>query len=82
MALNTQETCTTTVFMPFRHTELLSRIRSEFREMPGMRLSLEQAMKLWSLDRATCVDALAQLRSAKFLDVDTNGRYRLAHSGY
>jgi DNA-binding IclR family transcriptional regulator len=80
--MHTQESCTTTVFTPFRHMELLSRIRGDFREMPGLRLSLEQAMRLWSLDRATCVDALTELRSAKFLDVDTNGRYRLAHGRY
>jgi DNA-binding IclR family transcriptional regulator len=78
----TQESCTTTVFTPFRHMELVSRIRGEFGEMPGLRLSLEQAMRLWSVDRATCVEVLAQLRSAKFLEVDTNGRYRLAHGGY
>ena len=82
MTMHTQESCTTTVFTPFRHMELLRRIRGEFREMPGLRLTLEQAMRLWSLDRATCVDVLTQLRSAKFLDVDPNGRYRLAHGGY
>lgn len=82
MALRTQQSSTTTVFTPFRHMELISRVRGEFREMPGLRLSLEQAMRLWSLDRATCVDVLAQLQSAKFLEVDPNGRYRLAHGGY
>ena len=82
MAIHTQELCTTTVFTPFPQMELLRRIRGEFREMPGLRLSLEQAMRLWSLDRATCVDVLTQLRSARFLEVDTNGRYRLAHGGY
>ncbi len=82
MTMHTQESCTITVFTPFRHMELLRRIRGEFREMPGLRLTLEQAMRLWSLDRSTCVDVLTQLRSAKFLDVDPNGRYRLAHSGY
>jgi DNA-binding IclR family transcriptional regulator len=82
MATHTQESCTTTVFTPFRQMELLRRIRGEFRELPALRLSLEQAMRLWSLDRATCVDALTQLRSAKFLEVDTNGRYRLAHGGH
>ena len=82
MAMHTQESCTTNMFTPFRHMELLRRIRGEFREMPGLRLSLEQAMRLWSLDRATCVDVLTQLRSARFLDLDTNGRYRLAHGGY
>lgn len=82
MAMHTQESCTTTVFTPFRHMELVSRIRSEFREMPGLRLSLKQAMRLWSVDRATCVDVLTELRSARFLEVDPNGRYRLAHGGY
>ncbi len=82
MATTTHESCTTTLFTPFRHMELLRRIRGEFRETPAMRLSLEQAMRLWSLDRATCVDVLTQLRSARFLEVDTNGRYRLAHGGY
>ena len=82
MDTHTQEPCTTTVFRSFPQIELLRRIRGEFREMPGLRLSLEQAMRLWSLDRATCVDALTQLRSARFLDLDTNGRYRLARGGY
>lgn len=82
MNIQTQESCTTTVFTPFRQMELLSRVRGEFREMPGLRLSLEQAMRLWSLDRATCVSVLDQLRSTKFLALDSNGRYRLAHGGY
>ena len=76
------ERCTTTVFAPFQEMELLRRIRGEFREMPGMRLSLEQAMRLWSLDRAACVEVLNQLRSEKFLDLDRNGGYRLAHGSY
>lgn len=82
MNAHTQESCTTTVFTPFRQMELLSRIRGEFREMPGLRLSLEQAMRLWSLDRGTCVDALNQLRSTRFLELDPHGRYRLTHGGY
>lgn len=82
MDMHTQECCTTTVFTPFRQTELLTRVRGEFREMPGLRLTLEQAMRLWSLDRATCVEVLNQLKSTKFLDLDPNGRYRLAHGGY
>jgi hypothetical protein len=82
MDMHTQESCTTPVFTSFQQTELLRRIRGEFREMPGLRLSLEQAMHLWSLDRATCDEALNQLRSTKFLDLDGIGRYRLAHCGY
>ncbi len=79
MDMHTQESCTTTLFTPFRQMELLSRVRGEFREMPGLRLSLEQAMRLWSLDRATCVQMLNDLRTTRFLDLDSNGRYRLAH---
>jgi DNA-binding IclR family transcriptional regulator len=82
MNTHTQECCTTTVFTPFRTMELMNRIRGEFREMPGLRLTLEQAMRLWSLDRATCVEVLNQLRSTKFLELDLNGRYRLAHGGH
>lgn len=72
----------TTTFTPIYQTELLSRVRGEFREMPGLRLSLEQAMRLWSLDRATCVELLNQLRSNKFLDLDSRGQYRLTNGGY
>ena len=82
MDLYTRQRRTMTLFTPFHQIELLRRIRGEFREMPGIRLSLEQAMRPWSLERATCVDVLNQLRSAKFLDLDRNGRYRLAHGSY
>ena len=58
MDMHTQESCTTPCSRHSGTMELLSRIRGEFREMPGLRLSLEQAMRLWSLDRATCVDVL------------------------
>ena len=30
------------------------RLRGEYREMPGMRLTLDQAMRLWDIDRQTC----------------------------
>jgi DNA-binding IclR family transcriptional regulator len=82
MHTQTSESCTTTVFTPFRQMELLRRVRGEFKEMPGLRLSLEQAMRLWSLDRATCVEVLSQLQAARFLELDPHGRYRLAHSAW
>jgi len=34
-------------------TPLLHRIRSEFLEMPGLRLTPAQAARLWALDRHT-----------------------------
>jgi hypothetical protein len=33
---------------------LVSRVRSEFIEMPGLRLTVPQAMRLWGLERASC----------------------------
>ena len=46
---------------------LINRVRSEFIEMPGLRLRLEQAQRLWNLDRASCEVLLASLVEAKFL---------------
>ena len=46
---------------------LLNRVRSEFMEMPGLRLRVEQAQRLWNLDRASCEMLLSSLVEAKFL---------------
>ena len=62
--------------------ELLNRIRGEFREMPGMRLSFEQAVRLWALDAQTCGTALDRLLAVGDLVRDDRGLYRKAHSGY
>jgi hypothetical protein len=40
---------------------IINRIRSEFHEMPGMRLTLPQAARLFDLDAALCAHALAAL---------------------
>jgi hypothetical protein len=46
---------------------LLNRVRSEFLEMPGLRLRIDQAQRLWNLDRANCEMLLSLLVEAKFL---------------
>jgi hypothetical protein len=33
---------------------LVARIRGEYREMPGLRLTFAQACRLWQLDAPTC----------------------------
>ena len=33
---------------------LIQRVRGEFREMPGLRLTFAQACRLWQMDSATC----------------------------
>ena len=34
--------------------ELIERILGEYREMPGLAVTVEQACRLWGCDRATC----------------------------
>jgi DNA-binding IclR family transcriptional regulator len=70
------------LFRTSKDDALLRRARGEYREMPGMRLTIDQAMRLWDLDRQTCSDLLNSLVAIRFLEVDGNGRYRKAHSGY
>jgi hypothetical protein len=43
------------------------RVRGEFREMPGLTLTLAQAGRLWSLDAVTCAEVLSQLVGTGFL---------------
>ena len=47
--------------------ELLRRIRAEYLEMPGLRLTVPQARCLFGLDAETCDAVLAALLDAKFL---------------
>ena len=76
------EPCTIIMGQTFAEEALAKRVRGEYREMPGMRLTVDQAMRLWMLDRKTCSDVLASLVAAHFLVRDDNGRYMRAHSGY
>ena len=46
---------------------LLARIRSEYREMPGLRLTFAQACRLWGIDASTCEVVLNQLVQEAFL---------------
>jgi hypothetical protein len=55
--------------------QTLRRICSEYIEMPGLRLTLPQAQRLWGLDRDTCVSSLDFLVDAKFLARVDNHMY-------
>ena len=50
-----------------RFHNLTARCRGEFLEMPGMRLTLRQATRLWSADHRTCEAALDALVALGFL---------------
>jgi DNA-binding IclR family transcriptional regulator len=47
-----------------------------------MRLSFDQAARLWALDRPTCAALLERLVAVGFLVRDDYGRYAMAHGGY
>jgi hypothetical protein len=59
---------------------LLHRIRGEFVEMPGLRLTREQAARLWHLDPTLVTSLLRELVDAKFLARTADGAYRRAGS--
>ncbi len=46
---------------------LIDRARSEFNEMPGLRLTLPQASRLWNLDLASCEQVIDALVGDAFL---------------
>ncbi len=46
---------------------VLQRIRGEYLEMPGLRLTVKQACRFWGLDEPTCARLLEDLVEAGFL---------------
>ena len=51
------------------------RVRGEFLEMPGLRLTAPQAARLWALDHATSMHLLESLTATGFLSRTGDGRY-------
>jgi len=54
---------------------LLARIRGEYSEMPGLRLTFEQACRLWQVDAATCRSVLEHLVAERFLHRTHDGAF-------
>jgi hypothetical protein len=52
---------------------MLQRIRAEYLEMPGLRLTLEQAQRLCGIERALCTTVLDALVDERFLYVKSDG---------
>jgi len=46
---------------------VVRRIKAEFLEMPGLRLTVQQASRLWGLERALCESVIDALVGAAFL---------------
>ena len=50
-------------------------VHAEFREMPGLRLTSQQARRLWALDGETCDVLLTTLVETGFLTIMPDGRF-------
>jgi hypothetical protein len=53
---------------------LVERIRGEFLEMPGLRLTVQQASRLWGLDPVCCRTVIDFLIETEFLRWTSGGR--------
>jgi len=61
----------------------LQRIRAEYLEMPGLRLTREQVERLCGVEHTVCQRVLDALVDAKFLCLKADGVYsRLTDGGY
>ncbi len=62
-------------FVLLAEEPLLRRIWGEYAELPGLRLTRQQAQRLWAVDESTCTALLESLVSAKLLVQGADGRY-------
>ena len=56
--------------------DLMLRVRSEYLEMPGLKLTPAQASRLWGVDPSTCQILLRSLIDSRFLTRTRDGHYR------
>jgi hypothetical protein len=52
---------------------LVERVRCEFLEMPGLRLTMPQAARLWGLDVPSCEAVVDALVACEFLQRTASG---------
>jgi hypothetical protein len=57
------------------HNDLLNRIRGEYLEMPGLRLTATQAARLWAVDVDVASALLSALVKAGFLIVADDSQH-------
>jgi hypothetical protein len=55
--------------------DTLRRIRAEYWEMPGLKLTPAQAQRLWGLDRDACETLMTDLAGAGFLIRTRDGAF-------
>lgn len=54
---------------------LIHRVRAEFLEMPGLRLTVPQARRFWGLEEELCDAILSTLVEARFLRHTRDGAF-------
>jgi hypothetical protein len=57
--------------------ETIRRVRAEFLEMPGLKLTIAQAERLWGVDRMTCEALIDELTATRFLSRTRDGAFIL-----
>lgn len=57
-------------------TRWRQRIHGEYREMPDLKLTVPQAMRLWGIDAALAQQVLEQLCDVRLLARTSDGAYR------
>ena len=55
---------------------LVQRIQKEFEEAPGLAITVENGVRFWVLDAATCERVLTDLQAAGFLVKSADGHFR------
>ena len=65
--------------MPHEHER--NRIRAEYLEMPGLRLTFQQMQRLFGIERTVCQSVLDSLVDAWFLCAKLDRHYALSTDG-
>ena len=61
--------------------DVVLRVRSEYMDMPGMRLTPAQAQRLWGIDAVAMRSVIQTLVETKFLRETPDGAFVRADSG-
>lgn len=59
----------------------IERLRAEFLEMPGLRLTADQVQRLCGVERTMCKAALKELVESAFLRMNADGTYARRSDG-
>ena len=63
--------------MKEHHRKMVQRIREEFDEIPGLRLTAREASCFWAIDEATCELVFAELALQGFLAQGVDDRFQV-----